>query len=87
VPNPNYQATGKDCPIMETAVVVPSDSTDITDLPRAIWVGVGGDVTLMAAADQTSRVFKNVASGTLLPIRARRIYNTGTSASSIIACY
>jgi hypothetical protein len=87
MPNPNHQATGKDCPIMETAVVSPSDSTDIPDLPRAIWIGVGGDITLMAAGDTTSRLFKNVSSGTLLPIRARRIYSTGTTAQSLIACY
>jgi hypothetical protein len=74
-------------PARYTVAVTPSDTTDLTDLPKAIYVGGGGDIALMAAADNTARIFKAAQAGSILPIRARRILVTGTTATNLIALY
>lgn len=65
-------------------VVVPSDTDDIDD--GFIYVGVGGDVKVIAAIDPDSGpvTFKNWPTGQTLPIRIRRIYSTGTTATNML---
>jgi hypothetical protein len=74
-------------PARRTGAIIPHDANDLADLPKAIYVGGGGDVALMAAADTTSRIFKAVPVGAILPIRARRVLVTGTTATNLIALY
>lgn len=50
----------------------------------SVYVGVGGDLTVDMAVSGTSRLFKNVQSGQVLPIRISRVYATGTAAASIM---
>ena len=52
---------------------------------RAIYVGTGGDLKLTVGS--TAVTFKNVPSGTLLPIRAQLIWSTGTTASNVVALF
>ena len=69
------------------AAVTPSDtagSGDLTYISRAIYVGTGGTVVAITMAD-TEVSFVNVPDGTTLPIRAKRIKSTGTTASNIVA--
>lgn len=53
----------------------------------AVWVGTGGNVSLDDLNGHTSVVFMNVPSGTMLPLQAKSINATGTTAGSIIAIY
>jgi hypothetical protein len=51
----------------------------------ALYVGTGGDVKVdMEDTDDTAIVFSNVPAGTVLPIRVKRVYATGTTASNIV---
>jgi hypothetical protein len=74
-------------PARYTVAVTPSDTTDLPDVPKALYVGGGGDIALMAAADNTACIFKAAQAGSILPIRVRRVLVTGTSATSLIALY
>ena len=65
------------------AAVTPSDSTTF-DAPQAIYVGVGGDVELRLIGDSTVVVYKNVPSGSWLPVLADRVYATNTTATDIV---
>lgn len=71
--------------------VEPCDDTDLKFVTTAIWVGHGGDLALWmrnCKADSPGdrvTILHNVPSGTWLPIRARRILKSGTSASGIVA--
>ncbi|MBN8832091.1 MAG: hypothetical protein J0G94_16060 [Sphingomonadales bacterium] len=56
----------------------------IDPLPKAIFVGTGGNITLRAADGSADVVFKNVASGQILDVRARFIRATGTTAADIV---
>lgn len=63
--------------------VTPSNATNFDYVTRAIWVGGAGDVVVVWSDDTTSTLV-GVAAGTLLPIRAKRINFTNTTATSIV---
>lgn len=67
--------------------IAPSNTTDLTTIPKAIYVGTGGDVTLIGVDDPGTAgvTFKNVASGMTLDVRARRVLATGTTATDLVA--
>ena len=52
---------------------------------EAFYIGVGGDISLDCVTRGANIVFKNVASGQLLPVRANVVNQTGTTATYIIA--
>ena len=52
---------------------------------EAFFIGVGGDISLDCATSGSNIVFKNVASGQLLPIRATVVNQTATTATDIVA--
>ena len=62
--------------------IAPNDGADLTDIPRAIWIGTGGNVALAMASGNVTLM--NVADGTLLPVRPSRVRATGTTASNIV---
>ncbi|NKX43600.1 spike base protein, RCAP_Rcc01079 family [Roseicyclus persicicus] len=66
--------------------VTPSDTTDLGVICRGLYVGNAGDVAVRAS-DNTEGVFENVAAGTFLPVRARRVLETGTTATGILGLY
>lgn len=72
-----------DWPATTAEVVVPGDSTDLVNVSRALWVGLGGDLTVIMQSGATV-TFANVADGSLLPIRVTRVKSTGTTAASIL---
>ena len=77
-------------PARRAQVVVPSDTTDLVDIPKGIYVGTGGDITMIgvdAPAGATGVTWKNVPAGALIPFRPRRILATGTTAASMLGLY
>ena len=71
--------------------VTTSDSVDLPGGPcEAIFVGVAGDVSLYApgpTASATAVVYKNCASGAVLPVKAQRVLATNTTATNLVALY
>ena len=81
----NPHAPGDNGPADNFAAVTKSDTTDLAGGPcRALFVGVGGDVVAVTVAD-VAVTFKNVVSGTTLPVIARRVNSTSTTATDIVA--
>jgi hypothetical protein len=52
---------------------------------EAFFIGVGGDISLDCVTSGSDIVFKNVASGQLLPVRATVVNATNTTATNIVA--
>jgi len=52
---------------------------------EAFHIGVGGDISLDCATSGTNIVFKNLASGQMLPVRATVVNATNTTATNIVA--
>lgn len=74
-------------PALDYVAVTTSDSTDFSGfVTRGIYVGVGGDVVAVTVAN-SAVTFKNVPSGTVLPVRARRVNATSTTATDLVALY
>lgn len=67
------------------AGVTPSDTTDLTAVPKALYIGVAGNISLTGADGATSTFI--VASGQTVPLRPRRVRTTGTTATGIVALY
>lgn len=81
---------GQTTPASSAFLVSPSDSTNFeTDagevVPRAIYVGVAGDLKVDMINDGTV-TFLNLPVG-LYPFRVSKIYSTGTTCTSMIALY
>ena len=64
--------------------IVPSDSATLPRLPKALYIGTGGDVTLRGVDAGADVVMRNVASGQVLDIRASHVRATGTTAADLI---
>lgn len=72
---------------VDAVAVTPNDSADLTNGEcRALYVGMGGNVSL-DVGNSTAVVFSNVPSGGILPIRAKRVRSTSTTATNIVALY
>jgi hypothetical protein len=78
-----------DNPGRRAVAVTPSATVDLTDYPRALYIGVGGDVSVIPVgnAADTAVVFKGLAAGTILPVGVRRVFVSGTTATDIVAIY
>lgn len=73
-------------PAYAYAAVTASDTVDIPGGPaRALYVGTGGDVSVHPVGSSTAVVFKNVGGGTVLPVVAKRVASTATTATDIVA--
>lgn len=78
---------GLDSPARNAIAVTPNDGADLTHAARALYIGVTGDVTLTPIGGQTGVLFKAVPAGAILPVRASRVWATGTTATNIVAIY
>lgn len=74
-------------PATRAAAVSPHDTNPLTDIPKALYVGTGGDLTMRGARGTSDQLWKNVQSGSVLPFRAAYVRATGTSAADILALY
>ncbi len=61
-----------------------SDTVDMERVAKALYVGGGGDIVLVAEDGGAAVTFVNVPDGYILPVRVRRIHSTGTTATNII---
>lgn len=72
------------------STITPSDTVDLTELPKAIYVGGAGDITMIgvdAPAAATGIAWKGVPAASMLPVRPRRVLATGTTATLIVGCF
>ena len=72
-------------PARQAFPIVPHDNDELSLLPRAIYVGTGGTITLRAIDSSADVVLKNLSSGQLVDIRARYVRATGTTAADLVA--
>lgn len=74
-------------PAANALEITPDDDTDLSVGCRGLYVGVGGDVTVVMFGEIVTKTFKNAAEGRVLPIRVRRVMATGTTATNILGLY
>jgi hypothetical protein len=69
-------------PLNFFAEVTPSDTVNLTRIPRAILVGVAGNVEMHDENGNAATVY--LAAGIWHPMRPRRILAAGTAATGIV---
>lgn len=67
--------------------VTTSDANELSNVTRAIYIGGGTGTLKVDLVDSGTVTFSGLATGTVLPVRAKRIYATGTGATNIIALW
>ena len=72
-------------PARSAAAVTPSDTVDLTNTAKALYVGVEGDVSLDTLDGSTAVVFKGVQG--ILPVVTTRVRVTSTTATDIVALW
>jgi len=73
-------------PAMDAFEITPADGSNLPTKVRGIYVGVAGDVKV-DTIEGTTVTFKNALAGIVLPIRAQRVYSTGTSATDLVGLF
>jgi len=68
---------------VDAFAITPSNSHDLSYATRGIYVGVSGSLKVDMVGGSTI-IFTNLVAGVIHPIRAKRIYETGTTATGII---
>jgi hypothetical protein len=75
-------------PARYARAVTPHASNNLSDgACRALFIGTGGDVSLIAAADESPVLFKNLAAGSVLDVATKAVRASGTTADNIVALY
>lgn len=74
-------------PADNAVAVSPSDSTDLTYVSRAVYVGGAGNMVVTMAGGGSNVTFTGIQAGSILPIRVSRVLSTSTTATSIVAIY
>lgn len=75
-------STGPDSCAVNCIAITPADS-DLVAPVRAIYVGGGGNVRISDTGGGAV-TFSNVPAGVILPVMAKRIWSTGTTATNIV---
>lgn len=66
--------------------IVPSNTDELIHVSRGIYVGVTGNIKIKTLKGSIV-TFVAVPAGTILPVRARQVFVTGTTSSSLIALW
>lgn len=73
-------------PATSGEAITKSDTANFAQVSRGIYVGGTGDVVVVFA-DDVALTFSAVPAGTLLPVRAKRVNSTSTTATLMLALY
>jgi hypothetical protein len=89
MPDIYHGAIPPNLPYVGGAPVVPDDGLDLPTTARALWIGGGGNLTVILRNSTTPITLLNVAGSTNLPLPlyTKRVLASGTTATSIIALW
>ncbi len=75
--------THLESPAKDAFAISGNDNTDLANSTRSIYVGGSGNIKL-TTIDGSTVTFNGAIAGSILPIRAKRIFSTGTTATNLI---
>ena len=71
-------------PSRKPYAITPSDTAELPDIPKGIYVGTGGDVKLRGVGGSADVTYVNLADGAYIAVRARFVRATGTTAANLV---
>jgi len=73
---------------VKAVAVTPADNTALTNGScRGLYVGGAGNIAAILDNDTVAVTFVGLAAGTILPVYAKYVQATGTTATNIVALY
>jgi hypothetical protein len=78
--------TGGSGPASNAFEISPNNDAELTYVTRWLYVGTAGHVKIDTAGGETVTL-NNLAAGVLHPIRAKKVYATGTTALTPVGFY
>lgn len=81
-----HHSPGLNAPAFGAFEITPDDSTPLSQITRAIYIGGEGNLTVTMAHGQTINLTA-VQPGMIYPIRCKLVHQTGTTASAIVGLY
>lgn len=93
LPQARADALSKDtrdgvAPLDRAFAITPADGSDLAQTTRYVWIGgcttAPCDVKVDFAGTGTGITITKVPAGTLLPLKVRRVYSTGSAAGLVI---
>lgn len=76
-------APGLESPAGHGFAITPSDTIDLPEITRALYVGGAGAISLVLASG-ASLTLSGAASGSILPLRVRQVRASATTATGLI---
>lgn len=70
-----------------SVAITPNDAIALTNIPKAIYIGVSGNIVVTLVDDTAPVTFLNVIGGTILPVRPIMVFSTGTTATGLLGLY
>lgn len=64
--------------------ITPSDTADLPRATKALYIGSGGAIVIVAIRGTSPVTFANVPDGTILDVRTQAVRATGTTAFNIV---
>lgn len=74
-----------DFPAKRLRAVTPHDTNELPFVAKALFVGGAGNLALIAQEDSDAVTMTGVLAGSIIPVRARIVKSTGTTATNIVA--
>lgn len=74
-------------PARQAAPIIPSDEQPLERIPKALFIGTGGDIRLRCTDDDAPVLFRNIPSGSILPVRAAQVLANGTNATDLVGLF
>lgn len=65
--------------------IQPSDTDPLPLVPKGIYVGTGGDVTLRGVEGSADVTYRNLPDASFIAVHASHVRATGTTAANLIA--
>lgn len=80
----SYQDSAQS-PSRQPFAIVPDDIAALATVPKGIYVGTGGDVTLRGIDAGADVTYRNLPDASYIAVRASHVRATGTTAANLIA--
>jgi len=77
-------ANSLNAPASRCFAIAPDDIAELAEVPKALYVGSGGDIVVRPLDGQEDVVFRNTISGSIIDIRVRAVRATGTTAQGLV---
>lgn len=83
----NLGSHQEEAPASNGFVISPNNSADLDRPTRGIYVGGAGNIVVTFLESGEAITITGVLAGTVYPFRVRRVYSTGTTATSLVGLY